>query len=68
MATLVRALNNDFIDFSGFFARVNEMFVTWKARAEYRRELADLSIHDMQDIGIDQTDVIHESAKPFWIA
>jgi len=68
MAVLVRALNNDFIDFSGIFARMSEMFAIWKARAEYRRELADLSIHDMQDIGVDQADVIHETAKPFWVA
>lgn len=68
MVALVRALNNDFIAVGGICARVNELFATWKARIEYRRELEELTIHDMQDIGIDQADVIHEASKPFWIA
>jgi len=68
MAAFVRALNNDFAGYNGFFAKMGEVFATWKARADYRRELAELSFRDIQDIGLDQAEVTRELAKPFWAA
>lgn len=68
MAAFVRALNNDIALGNGFFARLGEGLATWKARAEYRRELAELSFRDIQDIGIDETEIDREIAKPFWVA
>jgi uncharacterized protein YjiS (DUF1127 family) len=38
----------------------------WKKRIQYRRELAELSFREIQDIGLDQADIDHEVAKPFW--
>jgi len=68
MAAFVRALNNDVVVNNGFFARFGEVLATWKARADYRRELAELSFRDTQDIGIDRAEVDREIAKPFWVA
>jgi len=68
MAAFVRALNNEFVAGNGFFARMAEVLAVWKARAEYRRELAELSFRDIQDIGVDQGEVDREAAKPFWVA
>lgn len=68
MAALVRALNNDFAGANGFFARLANVIGTYKARAAYRNELAELSFRDIQDIGLDQTEIDREIAKPFWVA
>ena len=68
MAALVLALNNDFAAANGFFARLANMIETYKARAAYRRELAELSFREIQDIGLDQTEIDREIAKPFWQA
>jgi len=68
MAAFVRTLTNDFVGFNGFFARLSEVFATWTARADYRRELAELTFRDIQDIGLDQAEVTRELAKPFWVA
>lgn len=68
MVAFVRALNNDFIAGNGFLARFGEILATWKARADYRRELAELNFRDIQDIGLDDAEVAREIAKPFWVA
>ena len=68
MAALVRALNSDVVGFNGLFARLADTYAVWKARADYRRELAELSFRDIQDIGVDQAVVDREIAKPFWAA
>jgi len=68
MVAFVRALNNDIAFGNGFFARFGEMLATWKARADYRGELAELSFRDIQDIGVDETEIAREIAKPFWVA
>lgn len=67
MVAAVRALNNDFAGLNGFFARLSEIVATWKARSEYRRELAQISFHEIQDLGVDQAALDHELAKPFWV-
>jgi uncharacterized protein YjiS (DUF1127 family) len=68
MAALVRTLNNDFAAANGFFARLADVVATYKARAAYRNELASLSFREIQDIGLDQTEIDREIAKPFWRA
>jgi uncharacterized protein YjiS (DUF1127 family) len=68
MVALVRALNNDFAIFNGFFASLNEMVEVYKARMAYRQELAGLSFREIQDIGLDQAAVDQEAAKLFWQA
>jgi len=55
---------------SGFFAslrnRVVNTLVVWNKRVEVRRELAELSFREIQDIGLDQAEIDIEIAKPFW--
>lgn len=54
----------------GFFAslrkNVVDTVVLWNKRVEARRELAELSFRDIQDIGLDQAEIDREIAKPFW--
>ncbi len=39
---------------------------TWAARAEQRRQLATLDARMLRDIGRSESDVVRETAKPFW--
>lgn len=54
----------------GFFAalrnRVVDTLTVWNKRVESRRELAELSFRDIQDVGLDQAEIEREIAKPFW--
>jgi len=54
----------------GFFAslrnRTVDTLVVWSKRMETRRELAELSFRDIQDVGLDQAEIEREIAKPFW--
>jgi len=38
----------------------------WNERSCQRRELEQLSIYQLKDIGISKEDAIHEASKPFW--
>jgi uncharacterized protein YjiS (DUF1127 family) len=38
----------------------------WRRRAEERKNLALLSDHMLDDIGLNRFDVAHELEKPFW--
>lgn len=38
----------------------------WWRRARERRELLQMSEHDLRDIGLTRVDVIREAEKPFW--
>ena len=38
----------------------------WRARARSRRELCELSDHQLSDIGLRREDVGYEFPKPFW--
>lgn len=40
----------------------------WLARARQRRELAELSDGQLDDIGISREQALCEAAKPFWRA
>ena len=68
MAALVRALHNDFVVGNGFFGRLANLAKVWNERTAARRELAELSFQDIQDIGLDQAELNREIAKPFWRA
>ena len=58
----------------GFFrlsllvATVQYLAAEWRRRARGRMMLAQLSDHDLRDIGITRAEAAHESAKPFWRA
>jgi uncharacterized protein YjiS (DUF1127 family) len=67
MAALTRALVAD-NGLATLFAGVAATFKAWNQRLEARRELAELSFREIQDIGIDQAELDHEIAKPFWRA
>ncbi len=40
----------------------------WSARAQQRRDLANLTAHELADIGVKREDALFESRKPFWQA
>jgi uncharacterized protein YjiS (DUF1127 family) len=40
----------------------------WRRRVRERRALANLSAHDLHDLGLSQSDALSELAKPFWRA
>jgi uncharacterized protein YjiS (DUF1127 family) len=71
MIAILRSLNDGILGFNTFAAlreRFGATLDVWQKRIETRRELAELSFRDIQDIGIDQAYVEHEIAKPFWQA
>ena len=45
-----------------FYKTVN----TWRQRSRTRNQLASISSHSLQDIGISRIDAMIESDKPFW--
>ena len=72
MMTKTHALNGDVLGGIGALtalpARIADTVKVWRERADTRRELAELSFRDIQDIGLDQAMVEQEIAKPFWRA
>ena len=68
MTAFARTLNAEATGVAAFFANVSETLQVWKERADARRELAELSFRDIQDIGLDSALVAQEVAKPFWKA
>jgi uncharacterized protein YjiS (DUF1127 family) len=48
--------------------KVKACFAEWRHRARSRRELANLSVTELLDIGLTRTDACHETSKPFWMA
>jgi uncharacterized protein YjiS (DUF1127 family) len=53
---------------SGFWAQVEETIHVWRERQRQRRELAQWSARDLQDVGISWSDIVRETEKPFWRA
>lgn len=47
-------------------ARLSALLNLWLQRARQRRQLADLSDRQLDDIGLSRTQAAHEAAKPFW--
>ena len=68
MTVLARTLNAEATGLVAMLAKVAETLETWKNRADARRELAELSFREIQDIGLDQALLEQEIAKPFWRA
>jgi len=66
MAAISRVLSGDLSGLSDLRGRLTATVAAWQKRAQYRRELAELSFRDIQDIGIDQALIDQEVAKPFW--
>jgi len=50
------------------FPALGEIFSTWLARADARRELSELSDRMIADIGLDPDEIRAEIDKPFWRA
>lgn len=68
MVALARALVGE----QSGLAALREKFVAtldvWQKRTQARRELAELTFREIQDIGLDQAEIEREIAKPFWRA
>jgi uncharacterized protein YjiS (DUF1127 family) len=39
----------------------------WQQRRRHRCQLAVMSEHELQDMGICRADIAHEIGKPFWL-
>jgi len=53
------------------FAIVEGLFAlarVWRERQRIRRQLADMSERELQDVGMCRSDIACEVAKPFWCA
>ena len=53
------------------FAVIEGLFAlagVWRERARIRRQLADMSERELQDIGTCRSEIVCEIAKPFWRA
>jgi len=66
MAADSRILSGDLTGLAGLRERVKATVAVWRKRIAYRRELAELTFRDIQDIGLDQALIEQEIAKPFW--
>ena len=47
-------------------SRIYRAVNTWRQRSRTRAQLAGISAHSLQDIGISRIDAVIESNKPFW--
>jgi len=45
---------------------VRSLLTQWLRRARERRELMQMSDHDLSDIAMTRTDAWREAEKPFW--
>ncbi len=52
----------------GLLAWGAELIATWKARSAERRNLAQLSVRDLRDLGLSPNQAEYEAGKPFWVA
>ena len=52
----------------GLLVRLTETFHVWRDRRRQRRELAQWTDRDLQDVGLSWSDIAHEAEKPFWRA
>ena len=53
---------------AGTYTAFNQIFATWRRRAQERRELANLDYRTARDLGISQSMIQFEANKPFWRA
>jgi uncharacterized protein YjiS (DUF1127 family) len=52
----------------GILRQIGETLHVWRQRYRSRRELAQWSDRELQDVGISWSDVAYEAEKPFWRA
>ncbi|MBI5263467.1 MAG: DUF1127 domain-containing protein [Bradyrhizobium sp.] len=52
----------------GLLSQLAETIHLWRERYRTRRELAQWTDRDLQDIGVSRSDVAFETEKPFWRA
>lgn len=53
---------------SGVFAKLSGAFHVWRKRQHDRRQLAELTVRDLHDVGLSWSDIAYEAEKPFWRA
>ena len=51
---------------AGTYTALNQIFATWRRRAQERRELANLDHRMARDLGISSSMIQFEANKPFW--
>ncbi len=51
---------------AGTYAAFNQIFATWRRRAQERRELANLDHRTARDLGLSPSMIQFEANKPFW--
>lgn len=51
---------------NGYLSALN-LLAKWGQRSRSRRQLAALSPHLLEDIGLSAADIHAETAKPFWV-
>ena len=47
-------------------AQLLTLLNTWYQRSRQRQQLAQLSVRQLDDIGLDRATALAEAAKPFW--
>jgi uncharacterized protein YjiS (DUF1127 family) len=58
-----RLSSSTFAFIEGILARVR----TWRARSCVRRQLAVMSVRELQDMGTCRAEIADEVGKPFWL-
>jgi uncharacterized protein YjiS (DUF1127 family) len=53
---------------AGLLAQIGDTLQLWQQRYRARRELAQWSSRDLQDVGLSWSDIALEADKPFWRA
>lgn len=51
---------------AGTLTAFNQIFATWRRRAQERRELANLDHRAIRDLGLSASMIQFEANKPFW--
>lgn len=52
----------------GLIQQIGETLHVWHERYRNRRELANWTARDLQDVGLSWSDIAFEADKPFWRA
>lgn len=52
----------------GLIAQIGETLHVWQERYRTRREMAQWSSRDLNDVGLSWSDIAVEAEKPFWRA
>ncbi|MDD1533326.1 MULTISPECIES: DUF1127 domain-containing protein [unclassified Bradyrhizobium] len=52
----------------GLIEQIGETLHVWHERYRNRRELAQWTARDLQDVGLSWSDIAFEAEKPFWRA